>query len=107
MQHANVSGANCHHITLANHPMSVNLDPYAVSNKANKCEMYWRQHTETSLCIVLFILEQAYTIKVVDRTDVGPQSQTSRQLHYERDHKVNQTKFSDRHHTRRYLHVTV
>lgn len=70
-------------------------------------EMYLRQHTGTNLSIVLFIFEQVYTSKVVDRTDVGPQSQTSRQLHYERDHKVNQTKFSDRHHTSRYLHVTL
>lgn len=69
--------------------------------------MYLMQHSETNLIIVLFIFEQAYRSKVVDRTDVGPQSQTSRQLHYERDHKVNQTKFSDKHYTSRYLLVTL
>lgn len=58
MQHANVSEANCRHITLSNHPISVNLDPNVVSNKANKCEMYLRKHIETNLSIVLFIFEQ-------------------------------------------------
>lgn len=52
-----MSEANCHHITLANHPISVNLDPNVVYNKANKYEMYVRQHTEINLSIALFIFE--------------------------------------------------